>query len=278
MPRPRDIDILTPLRFISAHLPLVILAGLTLNGLAVVIANALMSPAGPTMLMGLSPFQLITALAATALVHRASTGLPRNPWIETVAVLFALVPSSAIAWGGLLLYAGFLTWRTRGEAQIGAALFAGLAATSLWSAVAMSWLATPITTFEALMVANVLSFAVPDVAWSGNVVGPAGGFKLILLPACASADLVPKALLALAALTAFFEGSCSRRALRLAALTAVLLTFGNWARLAAMSVSAEQYELIHGPLGANLFDLYQTALVIAAAYLLIGEAERPRHA
>ena len=45
--------------------------------------------------------------------------------------------------------------------RIGTLLFAGLALTSLWSAVAMNWLATPITTFEALMVANLLSFIVP---------------------------------------------------------------------------------------------------------------------
>jgi hypothetical protein len=45
-----------------------------------------------------------------------------------------------------------------------------------------------------------------------------------------------------------------------------------------MAQSYEHYELIHGPLGANLFDLYQSVLIVAAAYLLIEEAERPRHA
>lgn len=278
MPRPRNLVVLSPLRWLAANLPLVILAGLTLNGLAVVIAGALKSAAGPTMLLGLSPFQLVTALIATALIFRNAANLPRNPWFEAAAVLLALIPSSAVAWGALMLYAGFLTWQARGEHRIGAALFFGLAATSLWSAVAMNWLATPITSFEALMVANFLSFAVPDVAWSGNVVGPEGGFRLILLPACASADMVPKALLALAALVTFFDGAYDRRFLKLAAITAILLSLGNWFRLAGMAMSAEHYDLIHGPLGANLFDLYQTALIIAAAYLLIGEAERPSHA
>lgn len=122
------------------------------------------------------------------------------------------------------------------------------------------------------------SFIVPDVSWSGNVVGPTGGFKLILLPACASADLVPKAILALAALLALFGGALDRRFLKLAAITAVLLVLGNWLRLAGMAISAEHYALIHGPVGANLIDLYQTFLIVAAAYFLIEEVERPSHA
>jgi hypothetical protein len=122
------------------------------------------------------------------------------------------------------------------------------------------------------------SFIVPDVSWSGNVVGPTGGFKLILLPACASADLVPKAILALAALLALFGGALDRRFLKLAAITAVLLVLGNWLRLAGMAISAAHYALIHGPVGANLIDLYQTFLIVAAAYFLIEEVERPSHA
>ena len=277
-PRSNSLSVVSPLNWLSAHLPLVILAGLMLNGLAVVVAGALKSAAGPSMLFGLSPFQLVTVLAAVALVARGKTSLPRNAWLEAPVVFLALIPSSTVAWGALMIYAGFLVWKTRGEQRIGAALFAGLAATSLWSAVGMSWLAGPITSFEALMVANFLSFAVPDVDWSGNVVGPEGGFRLILLPACASADMVPKALVALAALVAFFDGTYDRRFINLAAVTALLLIIGNWIRLAAMAVSYEHYELIHGPLGANIFDLYQTALIVAAAYMLIGEAERPRHA
>lgn len=76
-------------------------------------------------------------------------------------MILALVPSSAISWSALALYAAYLAFRTRDVQRIGTLLFAGLALTSLWSAVAMNWLATPITTFETLMVANLLSFIVP---------------------------------------------------------------------------------------------------------------------
>ena len=278
MPRPQSKHLPHPFGWLAARLPLVILVGLTLNGLAVIVADTLESAAGPSLLLGLSPFQLATAFAAGALLLRGGPGLPRNAWLETTAVLLALVPSSTVAWAALFLYAVYLAWNSRNEQRTAALLFAGLAATSLWSAIAMNWFAAPITGFEALMVANLLAFVVPDITWSGNVVGPTGGFQLVLLPACATADLVPKALLALAAIVAFFEGAYDRRFVKLAALTALLLAFGNWARLAAMAQSYEHYELIHGPLGANLFDLYQSVLIVAAAYLLIEEAERPRHA
>ena len=277
----RNLKSITPIstgHWLAANLPLVILVGLTLNGLAVTVAGAFKDADGPSLLLGLSPFQLATVLAAVALIARGAQHLPRSAWAETFAVILALVPSSAVSWGALALYAAYLAFRTRDVQRIGALLFTGLAATSLWSAVAMNWLATPITSFEALMVANLMSFIVPDVSWSGNVVGPTGGFKLILLPACASADLVPKAILALAALLALFGGALDRRFLKLAAITAVLLVLGNWLRLAGMAISAEHYALIHGPVGANLFDLYQTFLIVAAAYFLIDEVERPSHA
>jgi hypothetical protein len=277
----RNLQTITPfatVRWLNTNLPLVILVGLALNGLAVTVANALKEPAGPSLLLGLSPFQLATLLAAVTLIARGASRLPRNAWIETLVVLLALVPSSAVSWGALALYAAYLVVVTKDAQRFGALLFAGLAGTSLWSAVAMNWLATPITSFEALMVANLLAFAVPDVSWSGNVVGPTGGFKLILLPACASADLVPKAILALAALVALFGGTYDRRFLKLATTAALLLVLGNWLRLAGMAISAENYELVHGPIGANLFDLYQTVLIIAAAYFLIDEAEDESHA
>mgnify|MGYP001814079411 FL=1 len=181
---------------------------------------------------------MATLLAAAALTARDTSRLPHNACIEAIVVFLALVPSSAVSWGALALYAAYLVVKTKNAQRIGALLFAGLVATSLWSAVAMNWFAMPITSFEALMIANLLSFAISDVSWSGNVVGPTGGFKLIVLPACASADLVPEAILALASLVALFGGNYDRRFLKLAVTTALLLALGNWLHLAVMAASA----------------------------------------
>jgi len=161
-------------------LPLALLAGLTINSLMVTIMTAMRNGDGFTFFLGLGPFQLATILIPASLLVRGTHRLPRAPWLEAPLALAALVPNSAVAWAALALYAGFIASRSRAEQRTGALLFVGLAAISLWSAIAMNWFAGPITAFEALMVANILAFAIPEAAWAGNVGGPTGGSQLRL--------------------------------------------------------------------------------------------------
>ncbi|MFV0297845.1 MAG: hypothetical protein ACK5JT_17200 [Hyphomicrobiaceae bacterium] len=249
-----------------------------LNGFIVTVADFAQAGGGVSLTFGLSPFQLVTVFAATMLLFRSGPELPRNRFFEPLAVALALVPSSAVAWAGLLIYSLSLMRGVRGERCAGLLLIAGLALASLWSAVGMNALSVPITSFETAIVAKVLSIVEPSVEQTGNVIGLAGGFKLVVLPACTSATILPNAMLALTALVALFQGKFDATFLKVAGLVAVLLTIGNDIRLAAMSLSGEHYALIHGPVGANLFDLFQTALIVGAAYGLIDEGGMAEHA
>lgn len=59
----RNLKTITPIsvgHWLTANLPLVILVGLTLNGLAVTVAGTLNNADSPSLLLGLSPFQLAT--------------------------------------------------------------------------------------------------------------------------------------------------------------------------------------------------------------------------
>ncbi len=251
-----------------------ILLGLAANGLMVLVVQAWFSAEGPSLLFGISPYQIAAILIATYLVNRAEDdALARFGGAEWLALAALLVPSSTVSWAALVLYSGLIAWRGTGQARLGALIFSGLGACALWSSLVMNWLAMPITTAEALIVSNLLSFYSLDVAWNGNVVGLAGGFKLILLPACASADLVPKAMLSLAAIAAICDAPFDRRFALTAVSVGILLSIGNWIRLAIMAISAEHYDFMHGVIGANFFDLYQTALILGAGYLLVEPRE-----
>ncbi len=78
----RNLKSITPIstgHWLAANLPLVILVGLTLNGLAVTVAGAFKDADGPSLLLGLSPFQLATVLAAVALIARQAVDKPIVP-------------------------------------------------------------------------------------------------------------------------------------------------------------------------------------------------------
>lgn len=86
----KSITLISTGHWLAANLPLVILVGLTLNGLAVTVAGAFKDADGPSLLLGLSPFQLATVLAAVALIARGAQHLPRSAWAETCAVYWPL--------------------------------------------------------------------------------------------------------------------------------------------------------------------------------------------
>ena len=56
------------------------------------------------------------------------------------------------------------------------------------------------------------------------------------------------------------------RAWRASAGLAVLLALANLGRLAGMAWSSDAFALIHGPIGANVFDGLQVAVVLALGH------------
>ncbi|MFM1813691.1 MAG: hypothetical protein RLZ98_386 [Pseudomonadota bacterium] len=256
-------------RPLAAYLPAVLLAGGALNGFAVRMLEAWQQTGAATLFLGVSPFEVIALLVGLHLIVGAASEAPAlRVWPEAMFAMALLLPSSTLSWVATGVYAAYLAGTSRGAFRNGACLLALLAATAIWSSAAMKWIALPITIFEAHAVWSMLALLRPDISVTGNVVGIPGGHQVIILAACSTAYILPKALLALYAVAAFVDSVDWARLAWWALGLAILITAGNWLRLAAMSWSAPMFELAHGPVGANIFDLFQTALVVAPGLLL----------
>ncbi len=247
-------------------IPVVLLVGGVINGFAVRVIESIRLNGMDTLLFGISPFELIAAgVGGHLLIASARTTEFTPRWPEALALATFLVPSSTVSWLGVALYGAWRATQSQGEARVGAALFSALGVTALWSSVLMNWFAGPITAVEAQFVTGLLQLVRTDVSVSANLMGVVGGHQVLLLPACASVYLIPKAIVALGALVVFMGAKMDlRRFLTLALSTVVVLALLNWVRLAVMTMSYELYDLAHGPIGANIFDLLQTAVIIVA--------------
>ena len=247
-------------------IPAVLLIGGVINGFAVRIADSIRISGIENILFGISPFELIAlAVASHLLWHSASDARHKLGWQECLALSAFLLPSSTIAWAGVTAYAFYIASQTHDDRRVGALLFAALGLTALWSSLFIKWFAAPITTVEAHLIVSFLAPLRSDISVSSNLMGVIGGHQVLLLAACSSAYLIPKAMVALAAIAVFMgtriEG---RRFVKVALGTALCLLLANCLRLAIMTWSYDLYLLGHGPVGANAFDLFQTLIIFAA--------------
>ena len=195
---------------VRSRLAMVVLVGSALNGLAVHAVRATAGEGGGGLLLGVSPFDLVALVAGAVLVWQGRDKLP-NPtgWLEAVVLVALLVPSSAVAWSAAAVYAAVLAWRSEGPVRLGAGLFVALAATSLWAAIGVPMLQGPIGVFEANIVALLAG-----LVWEGATASAhhiTAGFTVILLPACTTAVILPRALLALAAVVVLLGGRLDSR-------------------------------------------------------------------
>ncbi|MGD9670867.1 MAG: hypothetical protein AB7U75_17800 [Hyphomicrobiaceae bacterium] len=252
-----------PLSSRGVALPAVIMIGAALNALVVTIV-ASFTEGGGGLTFGISPFQLVALFVAARLsLAQNETEMPSMPWLELLVVAMILVPSSAVSWFALVTYAGFQAWNSYGERRTGALIFLAVGLASLWSSVILKWLALPVTSAEAFVIAQVLSLVRPDILQTANIVGNPDTHSLILMTKCTTADALPHAAVALAAV-AYLMGEVKPLRLKRALLALCgLYAVANILRLAAMAWSAESYALVHGPVGANAFDLYQATVVLA---------------
>ena len=257
----------------ASLLAVMLLVGGSLNGLAVRMAESWQLHGLESPLLGVSPFEVLAiAVGARAIWagggHAASAYFPLP---ELILGASLLVPSSSLAWFGVAFYGLIGALGASRERRAGFLLFVALAGCSIWSSVLLKWWAGPASAFDAHAVWTILSWLRPGLAVTGNVVGVPEGHNLIIMTACTSASGLPKALLGLAALTVLANRPLSRRLALAAAGVAVLSVAINLTRLVLMASSGDLYTLIHGPVGANVFDLIQTLVVIGIGLW----AERP---
>jgi len=238
--------------------------GAALNGLIVTIVAGV-AEGGGGLTFGISPFQLVALFVAAKLSLSPDETGPAAAgtlWLESLIVAMILVPSSAVSWLALAIYAGYQTYHSNGGRRTGALIFLAVGLASLWSSVILKWIALPVTTAEAYVLTQALSLLRPDILQVANVVGNPDTHSLILMTKCTTADALPLAAVALAAV-AYLMGDVNQRKLKRALLALCgLYVVANLLRLAGMAWSAEAYGLVHGPIGANVFDLFQVLLVL----------------
>ena len=144
----------------------------------------------------------------------------------------------------------------------GALLFLAIAVASLWSSVILKWFALPVTTGEAFVLGQIMHLIRPDIIQVANVIGNPDTHSLILMTRCTTADALPHAAIGVAAV-AYLLGDVRPERLRQAlVMLAVIYVAANLVRLGGLAWSAESYALVHGPIGANAFDLFQAGLVL----------------
>lgn len=252
---------------LAAHLPALVMAGACLNALVVRAAEAFAADGQLSLSFGISPFVLVAAFIAVKLSlappasAREANATPW--WLDAAALALVLVPSSAVSWLALLCYASLVALRDTGDRRIGAVLFVALAASQLWSSILLKWLAGPVTLAEGSLLSAVLSLVRADVVQFGNVIGSPAGHSLVLMTRCTTTDALPAALVALAAIACLLGTPDRRRLIHAGLVLAVAVTVANLIRLSLMAWSADMYELVHGPIGANIYDGLQAGLVIA---------------
>lgn len=216
--------------------------------------------------LGLSPFQLAAIFVAAYLSFSGYRSAYRPPiWLDAAILVLVLVPSSAVSWLALALYAGNLAWNAEGERRVGALLYLAIAVAALWSSVLLKWLAGPVTTAEAFLVHQLIAPWRPEIVQVGNVVGDPLAHSLIVMTRCTTADALPIAAIAVVSVALLLAGTAPLdwgRVVRACAGLAAFAAITNLLRLAVMAWSAESYDLAHGPIGANVYDLLQTGAVL----------------
>ena len=218
---------------------------------------------------GVSPMELlIAAIAALGLYRGGGTERLGPPALGFVLLL--LVPSSLAAHGALILFGLWVAIGTTGQTRASALLFAGLGACGLWGALDEQIMGDWPLRADAALTQGLLQTVMPGIERIGNVVGVAGGHRIVILVGCSTAYGLPLVLLGLTALS-LRDGRLPPRFGRAALGLAALYAAANLLRLSFLGVSDESYRLGHGPYGEMLFDALVICMPLTVAARLTRE-------
>ena len=218
--------------------------------------------AQPSLLLGLSPLELLAIFMAARLALSTREADSASPWVIWPAALLLLPPSGAGAWIVLGLVGLAQAQRTHGEARAGYLLFAMLGVAQLWVTIGFKVASGPLLALDAQLIAWVmqgLGFAATRI---GNVVEIPNGNDIVVLITCATFHRMPVAIIAALSLSA---PAAARDLAPVIARVAAGYFILNMGRLCAMGWSPESYAFMHDGTGASLYDGAQTLLVILAA-------------
>lgn len=208
-------------------------------------------------------------LAALVMLHRAPADPIRRGDIAVgfLAGLAYLAPVPALSWLGLCLIAVYLR-ATASETTLrrAAAIVLGLTLPLFWSRVLFAAFSETILHIDAQMVGWLTGMST-----TGNVVSFADGSgSMFIAPGCSSLANVALACLSAVTFVNLRSGRWSKATLLWTLASVALVVAINLIRIGLIGIYPEQFDLIHGPLGATVTGCLTLLVIISVGYQKIG--------
>ena len=257
---------LTRERFFAGLLVLGCLNGFMDRALASIAADGLANALFDT--FGISVVVMAACAVALHLLVRAPS---RNAvsktdlWLGLAAAMLFVVPVGVFSWFAVAALSTYLIATSLPGGQVRRACFILLSVTVAmqWSRLLFDFFAQPILNADAIMVA-----AIVGTHRVGNMVqfSDLSDFFQIW-PACSSLHNVSLALVCWVTFTNGVGHSWSKRDLAWCGLVCFAMVAVNVARISLIGLHPDQFDLLHGPIGASIASVVALGLMVGVSIL-----------
>jgi hypothetical protein len=228
----------------------------------------------------------IVVIAATIVGMSLSRRVPGGrvtalDWLVGGIYLSLLsVPWGVASWTALTFLAFYeAVRRSRSpEAVAAACLFIGVAVTQLWGRLILHFFAGPLLEIDTTLVAHLLGFLQGGVEHVGNVIGNSEGQSLVIMTPCSSLSQISYGLLCWMTVVRAARAEWRWADVPTALVVVTSVVALNVVRMTLMGLSAEWYDLAHGPIGAQIHNALVLLVAISAGWRTISTAAAPPHA
>jgi hypothetical protein len=227
---------------------------------------------------------VVIAAAVVAMTLVART--PDRPvdildWVAGAIYLLGLcVPHSAASMAALTFLAtyGGLRQRRSAEAVAAASLLIGIAVCQTWGPVVLHLFAGPLLALDATFVAWLLGTVQGGgVERIGNLVETSKGQPLAIMIGCSSISNMSFALLCWMTVVRASRPEWQWRDLTIALGVVIAVIALNILRMAMMGLSRDAYLLLHGPVGANVFNIVILLTSLSAGWCALATVKAQQH-
>jgi hypothetical protein len=224
---------------------------------------------------------IAAAVVAMMLVARAPcrTIDALDRFVGAIYLIGLCIPHSAASMAALTFLAAYEVFRQRrsAEAVAAASLCIGIAVCQSWGKVVLHLFAGPLLAVDATLVAWLLgSIEGGGVERIGNLIETTNGQPLAIMIGCSSISNISFALLCWMTVVRASRPEWRREDMAIAFGVVVTVIILNILRMGLMGLSREAYLLIHGPVGANVFNTLVLLTTISAGWYALSSVRAPR--
>jgi hypothetical protein len=199
-----------------------------------------------------------------------NTDVDYTDWI-TVALytLLLIIPHRASTWIGLTLFASYDFARgPRTSSSLAAAsIFLAIAINEFWGAFLLQLFAVPLFEIDAAMATAALALMNGGGAFrDGNIIHTGQNLALVVATGCSSVAGMSAALLCWITVTRALRLQWKWSELPAAIFVCVSVVLLNVLRMALMGFGPQWFSLVHGPIGANVFNVAILGMAAATAF------------